>query len=450
MRIAGWMSGIAVLGTFWAGTIWAQETSDVPSDPESDAVAPCSCGGCGDSCCEDVGCCETGCCDSCSVFRRWQARDPWKLPQPCVLQRMGITTGGWLQAGITANGEDPGDGFNGPVLMNDRHGDLQMHQFWLYFERACDTGGYGVDIGGRVDLFYGTDWRAALCHGLGLEDRINGQDQLYGFAVPQFYVEAALNDLSVKMGRMAGILGYEMIPPMGNFFYSHSYTICYTEPLLITGLMARYELADQWAVLAGLHQGIHRFEDNNNELNFQGGLTWTSLDKGTSLAYAVDAGKNDDAGLQDEYVHSLVFKRQLTERALYAIQNNLGFLNGVAGGDDAEWYSIVQYLVYALNPLWSAGVRVEWFRDDDGVKILGMGNLPGARGWLGAPGYAGSFTDLSLGLNWKPKANLLIRPEVRWDWYDGPPNPNGPYPLPFDNGSSSDQLTFATDLVVTF
>jgi hypothetical protein len=79
-----------------------------------------------------------------------------------------------------------------------------------------------------------------------------------------------------------------------------------------------------------------------------------------------------------------------------------------------------------------------------------VGNLPGARGWLGAPGYAGHFTNLTFSLNWKPKANVTVRPEVRWDWYDGPSNPLGPCPLPFDDGTSDTQFTFATDVVVLF
>lgn len=474
MRITHSVVGVALLGVFLASAVWAEEaplpqtvsfpqvglgydgylafiSADEPGQPLAAQAEPASaCDvACGQACdrCRCSSCCDPCCC---GPFRRWQARDPWTLPQPCLLECLGIRTGGWFQGGITMNGEDPADRFNGPLMMNDRHGDPQLHQLWLYFERPCDTGGCGIDVGGRFDIFYGTDWRAALCHGQGLEDRINGFDQLYGLGLPQCYLEVAVNKLSIKMGRMAGILGYEMIPPMGNFFYSHSYTICYTEPLLITGLMGKYPLTDQLDALAGFHQGLHRFEDNNNDLSFQGGLIWTSCDKRTSLAYSLDIGPNDDEGLRDEYLHSLVLKRQLTKNALYVLQNNVGFRNGVAGEEDAEWYSIAQYFIYTFNPCWSAGVRIEWFRDDDGAKIMGIGNLPDARGWLGAPGYEGNFTNLSLGLNWKPKANVYVRPEVRWDWYDGRPNPAGPYALPFDDGNSRRQFTLATDLVVTF
>ena len=411
-------------------------------DSACDAVAVDACEACAPNSCGT--CCE-------GPFDRWLARDPFKLPQPCVLQNLGINTGGWLQAGITANAEDPADNFNGPLLTNDRHGDLQMNQLWLYLHRPVDTGGCGFDVGGRIDFLYGTDWRVAYFHGFEAEDVLNGSNQLYGFSIPQFYAEFALNDLSVKIGRMTGILGYEIAPPMGNFFYSHSYALCYGEPVLITGLMANYTIADRLSLLAGFHQGIHRFEDNNGSMNFQGGVMWSSPDQRLSLAYALDVGRNDFIfALEDEYVHSLVVKYQISPKLLYVLQNDLGWADGAGANPDADWYGINQYLMYALTEKWSAGMRVEWFRDDDGTRVLGVGNLD-AQGWSppsGAPGFSGSFSELTLGLNWKPKANISVRPEARWDWYDGTTNANGL--LPFDAGNSSSQFTLATDLIVTF
>jgi len=423
---------------------------------DSQTKAACPPNACG-SCC-NTSCCRGECCPcrGDGPISRWLAREPFKLPQPCVLQRLGVNTGGWLQVGITGNAEDPADNFNGPVLTNDRHGEFQMNQLWLYLHRPVDTGGYGFDVGGRVDLLYGTDWRVAYCHGLGLEGDMNralfnGSNQLYGLSLPQLYAEFGLNNLSVKIGRMTGILGYEIVPPMGNFFYSHSYALCYGEPILITGLMSNYKVSDQLSLLAGFHQGVHRFEDNNGKLNFQGGVMWNTQDQRLSLAYALDVGRNDFIfPLEDEYVHSLVMKLQLTPKLLYVFQNDLGWADGRGVNPDAEWYDINQYLLYTINEKWSAGMRIEWFRDDDGTRVFGLGNLD-ARGWSppsGQPGFNGSFTELTLGVNWKPKANILVRPEVRWDWYNG--SPNGAGQLPFDAGDSSSQFTFATDLVVTF
>lgn len=379
--------------------------------------------------------------------------EPYLQTKESIKECYGLDVGGWVQVGMTANGEDPDDRFNGPLLTNDRVGDVQMNQLWLFVHKPIDTSGGGIDVGGRFDMFYGTDWRAAYYHGFGLEDlRLNGSNQLYGLSIPQLYAEVAAGDLSVRIGRMTGILGYEIAPPMGNFFYSHSYTFCYGEPILITGVMADYELSDQLTALGGFHRGVHRWDDNNDDLNFQGGLSWTSRNERLSAAYAFDFGRNDFMPavfhLEEEYLHSLVLKYQLTERLLWVIQSDYGYGNGATGFEDADWYGINQHLLYTLGEKWSAGARIEWFRDDDGTRVMGFGNLDEARGWDGLPGFNGSFTALTLGLNWKPKFNILVRPEVRWDWYDGSTNLGAE--LPFDDGNSSSQFTLATDAVIMF
>jgi hypothetical protein len=420
-----------------------------------DAEAAC------DAACAEIGYDQASECNQCGCGQCGSASDdiflssvlgPYMQVKECAKNCYGLDIGGWIQAGMTANAQDPHDRYNGPVLTNDRVGDLQMNQFWFYAHKTVDNGGCGFDAGGRVDVFYGTDWRAAALHGYGMEEeRLNGPDQLYGLSIPQMYAEFAYNDLSVKMGRMTGIVGYEIAPAPGSFFYSHSMAIAYGEPILITGLMSNYKYSDHLTLLGGFHQGMHQFENNNGTINLQAGAMWTNCDERLSLAYAFDIGRNNFLPgmlfLEDEYLHSLVLKYQVTERLLYVAQNDYGYANGAAGFEDADWYSIGQYLLYAINEKWSAGARVEWFRDDDGTRVLGAGNLD-AEGWDGLPGFEGSFTSLTMGLNWKPKLNVLVRPEARWDWYDGSTNWGGQ--LPFDDYTSNDQFTLATDVVIMF
>jgi hypothetical protein len=116
-------------------------------------------------------------------------------------------------------------------------------------------------------------------------------------------------------------------------------------------------------------------------------------------------------------------------------------------GQVAQWYGIDQYFLYKLNTHWSANLRAEWFRDDDGVRVAGAPADAGIRLWpLG--GFAGNFYEVTAGLNWRPNANILFRPEVRWDWYSGPANADGL--LPFENGHSGSQFLAAADLIFTF
>ncbi len=379
---------------------------------------------------------------------------PWTLPQPPALEKAGIRTGGWLQQGITFNSRNPADGYNGPVATNDWDGEYQMNQLWLYLSRPTNTGGYGWDWGGHVDLIYGTDWRYGVNYGL--EDRINGPGQSYGIVIPQAYLELAYNNLKIRAGHFAGILGYEVVPAVLNPLYSHSYAMSYTEPLLVTGVMADYQVTEQWLVQGGFHRGWMMWEDSTDTYDFMGGLKHTPWHQRSSLAYAVSVGPQITPfaadGQANRFASSLVWKAKLTERFEYIFQHNLGVEDGTApGGGQSEWYGVNQYLLYSLSPKWSACTRIEWLRDAHGRRVWGVGNAPWAQGraWNGG-GYAGDFYALTAGLQWRPTPNWLFRPEVRWDWYDGPPGPVPGNALPFNAGDSRDQVTFAMDAILTY
>ncbi len=63
---------------------------------------------------------------------------------------------GWLSGGFMWNSDDPASNFNGPVTFADRD-DGQFNQFYLIMaERPIDTGSAVWDLGGRVDLLYGS------------------------------------------------------------------------------------------------------------------------------------------------------------------------------------------------------------------------------------------------------------------------------------------------------
>ncbi len=378
-----------------------------------------------------------------------RAPQPWKMPQPRVLANHGIMMGGWLQQGITLNAQVPRDRFNGPVATNDRHAEWQMNQAWLYFVKPIDNGGDGWDLGGRLDVIYGSDARFGV--NWGLENRINGEDQPYGLVIPQMYAEVAYNDLSVKLGHFAGILSYEQVPAVANFFYSHSYAMGMTEPLLVTGALANYNLTDQWSVQAGFHRGWMMWEDLNNDVDFMGGVKWVSMDKGTSISYSVSIGPQDPVvGNQDRFASSLLIQHALSEKLQYVMQHNLGFENNgdPRSNEDAEWYGLNQYLFYTLNEKWRAGFRFEWLRDDDGL-FYGAGNVPGnGRAWSGGPGFSGDWFELSWGLNYRPCPNMVVRPELRYDWYNGTRDVKGD--LPFDDGNRSYQFTIGADMIITF
>ncbi len=358
------------------------------------------------------------------------------------MQSLGINASGWLEQGVTINTLSPADGTNGPVATNDRSNDYELNQGWLTLAKPVKTDGCGFDIGGRIDMLYGTDWRYGDT--VGLETKINNPNDLYGFCMPQFYAEVGWNDLTVKIGHYAALMGYEVVPAPGNFFYSHSYEIAYAEAVLVTGVQADYKLSENWSVNGGFNRGWAVFSDDSGDLNFLGGAKWHNDSNTTSLSFEIDTGPQFIADSVNRYDYALYLKQQLSKNLLYVAQHNMGGEPGPNGY--ANWYGLAQYLIYTINPRWSVGTRIEWFRDDDGVAVAGIGNVN--NGWTGGPGFVGTFTEWTTGLNWRPCPNVVVRPEIRCDWYSGSPDPAGQ--LPFGDGHRSEQLTLATDMVVTF
>lgn len=406
-------------------------TSDSPSDesaPAADQSPPA-----------DLGC-AAACDGSCGRCRR--RCDPCSLPQPRFLRCRGITVGGYLEQGISAAANQPADGFNGVVALNDRDGEYQMNQFAFYLDRAADTGGYGWDVGGNVTFIYGTD--GFLAQAAGLEDNWGQTEPYYQAALPQFYLDVAYNDWTIRMGHFLSIFGHEVIPAPGNFFYSHAYTMVYGEPLTHTGVLVMYRVNDRLSASAGFHRGANEFEDTSgtDSIGFIGGVNWTSPNQRVALDFAITSGEETDLDA-DVLIYSLVGTFHLTDNLTYVLQHDYG--QGVVTGQPiAEWYGLNQYLLYDINECWAAGVRFEWFRDDAGYRVTGARPHNSLNGSY----FPGAFYEITAGLNWKPRENIIVRPEVRWDWYDAAGA--APATLPYDAGDRADQFLFGCDLIVTF
>ena len=373
------------------------------------------------------------------------------LRQPQLLQNMGISLSGWLESGMTVNGDHPPSGFNGPADMNDLDREFQMNQLWMTLERPVATGN-GFDVGGRIDVSYGTDWRWNINNGL--EDRINGlYDQTYGLMLPQFYLDAVYSELKVELGHFDSGFDFESLPATANFFYSHSYCYTYAVPHQLTGMNADYQLDDNWSVQGGVNRGWNEFEDVNHSIDFLGGIRWQSTDRRTTVSYSLTDGPQDPAGQQNRFVYSLVIQEKLGPRSQYILVHDLGVEdNAPIAGRQAQWYGLNQYYVYSLSNTLAACLRAEWFRDQDGVIVNGPGTVPGVRAWSGG-GFAGNFYEVTAGLNWRPCQNIIFRPEVRYDWYDGGAGisgVSGQPGLPFNDGRSGTQLLTAADLILLF
>jgi hypothetical protein len=390
--------------------------------------------------------CENGCENGCDED---EEDDVCRLFDCCWLEERNITIAGWVaQNPFTWNPQSPSNRFNGPVTWTDRSNEYQLNQLYWYAERATDTEGYGFDIGGRVDLLYGTDARFTVASGL---DDSWISSRFYGLAMPQLFLEPAAGDWKVKLGHWYSPVGYEVVPTTGNFFSTLPYTFQYGEPFTHTGLLATYGGWERLSLGSGFIRGWDNWGNANNFLGYIGTATYTAESGNSAALVIIESMEPTQSGdLHHRHLQTLVFSFPLSDAWTYVIQSDLGIQNQAMlnTNDAAWWYGVNQYLFYKVSDYWTWGIRMEWFRDQQGFRVGGF--LPDNRGLpTDFSGYAGNFTELTFGANWKPNSNLVVRPCIRWDTYNG--EVNNPQGLrPFDDGTKNWQILVGGDVILLY
>ena len=312
--------------------------------------------------------------------------------------------GGWVSTGY----HDRSTG-----LFNSHPNRLNVHQGWLYLERTPDTETKQIDWGFRADVVYGVDAADTQAFGNnpGRWDFQNGFDRGAGFgwALPQVYGTLATENVSLQVGHFFTLIGYETVTAPNNFFYSHAYTMYNSEPFTHTGALATINATEDVTVYGGWtlgwDTGFDQFGDGNS---FLGGLG-LALTEDVALTYMTTFG---DLGWRgDGYSHSVVLDATLTEKLNYVFQSDLVRVENVGTGKNDD-IGINQYLFYDVCDTMALGARAEWWKTD-----------------------GTSFYEVTTGVNFRPFANFVIRPEMRYDW---------------SPSTDLSAATFGIDMVTTF
>jgi hypothetical protein len=373
-----------------------------------------------------------------------------------VLTERGFDIRGWIDQSFTYNPGEPLDRFNGPVTFNDRSNDYQMNQLYLIAERATKTEERDWDLGGRVDLLYGTDHRFTTA--VGLEDTWNQGSRFYGLAMPQLYGDFAFRKWVFRFGHFYTLHGYEVVRAPDNFFLTHAYTMQYGEPFTHTGMMALWQWNERLSFAGGILQGWDNWTDANRKASFTGGFNWTSESKRTALAWALTVGNEQAPGIPSTRTFSsVVLTQRIGEKWNYVFENDYGYETNVGGGGtDARWHSFVNYLFYEFNEKWSLGARYEWFTDVDGTRVAGIGIRDGMLKGIPLTAIPARWQEATVGINYKYNKNVTLRSGARWDWafpirganwVDGQGNPaEGP----FNDFSQRRQFLWDMDMIVAF
>jgi hypothetical protein len=355
-----------------------------------------------------------------------------------ALDSLGIRIYGHAEFSLTHNFDNPttvdGVANFGRVfdLYNNRG---QLNQLTLNFERLVDPAKKQWDVGGRVEMMYGTD--ADFIHSNGLGDSRNfftGPDT--EFDLTQAYVDVAVpvgDGLRVRAGKF---VYFKQLDPNASVFYSHSFTFGGALPFTLTGIYATYQFGGNLTVDAGFSRGWDEsLRDNNGSIDAFGRVKYNFSDR-TSITAAAIVGPEQD---HDNSHYRTVFDATLTHKltdtltllgdAVYGYEARPDL--GTTTNGTAQWYGVSGYAIQKLNDLVSVGARLEWYADEGGYTTGVSQNLYEAT--VGAT--VTPFPHDNLG------QNLKLRPEFRVDYSDK---------RYFDAQSKHDQFTFAIDAIYNF
>lgn len=350
----------------------------------------------------------------------WGLCDPANLgliPAP-LRQRArcrGIEWGGWTQLGYHSD-PTPLSVTKGDLgAFNDVPNNLRWQQQWFWIGKEANSCA-GPDWGFRFDLLYGTDAQKTQAFGnSGGTWDVTWDHGIYGWAAPQFYGELAADDWSVIFGHFFTPVGYEVVMAPENFFYSHSLTMFNSEPFTHSGVLATYSPYAHPAAFE-LYLGYTlgwdtAFDQSTDGSTLVGGWSFRPMSSLTFAYVATIGNLGARSGGGDGYSHSIVTDVAVTPRLTYVLQSDyVSYDNQGGAAPGGDQVGLNQYLLYSINGCWGAGGRLEWWKSG-GV----------------------SYYETTLGLNYRPFANFVMRPEIRHDW-----------------GSNFDQTTLGIDAVITY
>ena len=374
--------------------------------------------------------------------------DPWTVVSLFDDECGGnhFTDNGWVMGGFTQFGYQsaPDGAFagNGPFVNQKEYKFVGLNQQYMYLGKVAD-GSEGFDWGFRADMIFGLDGNEGQSFGNvnpGHFDYFNGWNHgAYEWALPQAYAEVATGNLSLKAGHFYTLMGYEVIPSNGNFFLSRQLTFYNSEPFTHTGLMATYKFSDKlianYSWVLGMDSGFYQYNQANA---YHGGLTYL-IDDQTTFNMTTIIGNLGWRG--DGSINSLVLSRKWGEKFSTVHQFDMlstnapvnfntnptptGFVSGPpAAGVARNSTGLINYAFYDINSKLKAGARYEWYKAD-----------------------GTSYQTLTGGVNIKPMANLVIRPEVR---YMFSPGNHQTYTGPKYSGQLFNQTVFGIDAILTY
>jgi hypothetical protein len=310
----------------------------------------------------------------------------------------GIELSGFVDTAYSYNFAGPDSRLNTLRGFDRQANSFVLHNAQLNLGKSVSS---ESPLGFKVSLMYGDD--AELTHSTGLTDG-TGVDP---FDLQQAYVEylAPLGEgLSLKAGKMATLIGAEVIESPANWNYSRSTLFFYAIPFTHTGVRASYPLTEQLTLTTGVNNGWDIADDSfgNTHKGVEGQVAWAPME-GVSLylngMFSPESTAANSYG--DRWIGDVVASYTPIDPLTLMVNYDFGSQEDAAAvGTDADWQGVAAYAKYDLTDKWSVAGRYGFFDDEDGFRT-GTTDL--------------EIQDVTLTTSYKVHEHLLARLEYRHD-----------------------------------
>lgn len=319
-----------------------------------------------------------------------------------------ITLHGFVDTSYTFNTNTPDSKTNSLRVFDTQSNSFMLNLTELSIEKTVNKESPG---GFRVDLAFGNDAEVFGSSGLGSRSDEFDLWQAYGeFMLP--YTFAYLDELDIKAGKMATLLGAEVIESKNNWNFSRSFLFGYAIPFNHTGVRVRVKPFKEhnFNLTAGIVNGWDNVKDNNKAKTLESQILYSPFDN-LSLAVNGIFGSERD-GINSDYrdVVDFVLTFKPMDKLTLMANYDLGFeKNGVEIGKNAQWDGVAGYIRYEILDWWALAGRGEWFHDRDGVRT-------GVASSLGVNDV--NLWEFTVTNEFKIYKNLIFRVEFRHDGAD--------------------------------
>lgn len=269
--------------------------------------------------------------------------------------------------------------------------------------------GFGLSVTGGED--------ARKNHALGI---FRGDDDVFPYkdTVPIDLQEAygmyrfPLGDgLTLKAGKFASLIGFEVIEAPLNLNFSRSFLFTLGEPLTHVGALLSYSFGDVFTVTAGPVVGWDLARDNNKSMSVMGQFVYTPV---KDLIFGLNWITGPEQAGKTSPIRT-VLDWTATYNGFKNIVLGLNFdygwetkeaslVNAGLSNTTATWWGVAVYGAYDWTEKLRTSVRAEYFADSDSARSL-----------VRAPGLRTTLWETTATVRYKIWKGLLARVEYRHD-----------------------------------